>query len=115
VKLVISDAHGAIAAAVEKILPDASWQACRIHFGRNIARRVRPPKRQLAMAAFSAIFIQPDRERAVSAYHSFAEAMERLDPRLADYADDREVELTAFANFPPAHWRKIWSTNCWSG
>ncbi len=61
VKLVISDAHSSIAAAVERILPDASWQACRIHFGRNIARRIRPGKRQLAMAAFAAIFIQPDR------------------------------------------------------
>ena len=56
VKLVISDAHSAIAAAVERILPDAAWQACRIHFGRNIARRVRPSQRRLAMAAFASIF-----------------------------------------------------------
>ena len=111
VKLVISDAHAAIASAVQKLLPDAAWQACRIHFGRNIARRVRPGQRQLALAAYSAIYVQPDRERAKSACHAFAEAMERLDPRLGDYVDDREVELTAFADFPPAHWRKIWSTN----
>ena len=65
----------------QKLLPDAGWQACRIHFGRNIARRVRPGKRQLALAAYSAIYIQPDRERAVSACHAFAAAMERLDPR----------------------------------
>ena len=103
VKLVISDAHAAIASAVQKLLPDAAWQACRIHFGRNIARRVRPGQRQLALAAYSAIYVQPDRERAKSACHAFAEAMERLDPRLGDYVDDREVELTAFADFPPAH------------
>lgn len=24
---------------------------------------------------------------------------------------DAKTDLTAFADFPPAHWRKIWSTN----
>ncbi|MCP2353017.1 transposase-like protein [Nonomuraea thailandensis] len=30
---------------------------------------------------------------------------------LHEAADD----ILAFAAFPPAHWKKIWSTNRWSG
>ena len=112
VKLVISDAHSSIKAAVQTRLPGAAWQACRIHFGRNIARRAGSrPNQRLAMAAFSTIYNQADREMAVAHYHYFAAAMEKLSPRLGDYVDDREVELTAYADFPPVHWRKIWSTN----
>ena len=112
VKLVVSDAHSSIKAAVQTRLPGAAWQACRIHFGRNIARRAGSrPNQRLAMAAFSTIYNQADRETAVAHYHYFAAAMEKLAPRLGDYVDDREVELTAYADFPPVHWRKIWSTN----
>ena len=37
--------------------------------------------------------------------------MEELAPHLSAYVADRELELTAFAAFPPVHWRRIWSTN----
>jgi putative transposase len=104
VKLVISDAHAAIKAAVQTRLPGAAFKACRIHFGRNIARRAGSRQKQrVAMAAFSSIYHQADREMAVTQYHWFATAMERVSPRLCAYVEDREVELTAYADFPPAH------------
>ena len=112
VKLVISDAHSSIKAAVQTRVPGSAWQACRIHFGRNIARRAGGRQnRRMAQAAFSTIYGQPDRESAVAQYHHFALTMEKLSQRLGDYVDEREVELTAYADFPPIHWRKIWSTN----
>ena len=104
VNLVFPDAHSSIKAAVQTRLPGAAWQSCRIHFGRNIARRAGSrPNQPLAMAAFSTIYNQADRETAVAHYHYFAAAMEKLAPRLGDYVDDREVELTAYADFPPVH------------
>lgn len=112
VKLVISDAHLAIKAAVQTRVPGAAWQACRIHCGRNIARRAgNAQQRRLAQAAFATIYSQADREMALTQFHHFAQVMEKHSPRLADCIDDREVELTAYADFPPVHWRKIWSTN----
>ena len=112
VKLVISDAHASIKAAVQAALPGAAWQACRIHFARNIAKRAGNRHNQrLAMAALASIYHQADRELAVTQYHWFSAALEKISPRLADYVEDREVELTAYADFPPVHWRKIWSTN----
>ena len=63
------------------------------------------------MAALASIYHQADRELAVTQYHWCCTALEKISPRLADYVEDREVELTAYADFPPVHWRKIWSTN----
>ena len=33
----------------------------------------------------------------------------KVEAMLRDAADD----ITAFADFPAAHWKKIWSTNLW--
>ncbi len=32
-------------------------------------------------------------------------------PGIATMLTDAKVDLTAFADFPQAHWRKVWSTN----
>jgi putative transposase len=32
-------------------------------------------------------------------------------PAVAELLLDAKADLTAFANFPHAHWQKIWSTN----
>lgn len=32
-------------------------------------------------------------------------------PRVAEMLQEAKADLTAFADFPQAHWRKIWSTN----
>jgi putative transposase len=31
--------------------------------------------------------------------------------RMIDDAAGRRIRITAFASFPSAHWKKIWSTN----
>ena len=104
VKLVVSDAHAAICDAVQTQLPDAAWQACRIHFGRNVARRAGNfEHKRIAQAALATIYHQPDRDMAVHHYRRFAEVAERISARLGAYVDDREVELTAYTDFPPAH------------
>jgi transposase-like protein len=36
VRLVISDAHEGLRQAIAKVLHEASWQRCRVHFMRNV-------------------------------------------------------------------------------
>ena len=50
VKLVISDAHQGLKAAVAKVL-GATWQRCRVHFMRNALAHVRKGQREMAAAA----------------------------------------------------------------
>ena len=55
VKLVISDAHEGLKAAVAKVL-HASWQRCRVHFMRNVLAHAGKQGRHV-VAAFIATFV----------------------------------------------------------
>jgi len=49
-KLVISDAHEGLKAAISTVMQGASWQRCKVHFFRNILAHV-PQARKLEVAA----------------------------------------------------------------
>ena len=61
VKLVISDAHEGIKAAVSKVLT-ASWQRCRVHFMRNVLAHAGRQGRRVVSAFFATAFAQDDAE-----------------------------------------------------
>jgi Transposase, Mutator family len=54
VRLVISDAHEGLRQAIAKILHEACWQRCRVHFMRNLLSTV--PK-QATVAAEPSLFV----------------------------------------------------------
>jgi len=60
VQLVISDAHTGLKAAVASTLLGASWQRCRVHFGRNLLAAVPKGHGDMVAAAVRTIFAQPD-------------------------------------------------------
>ena len=62
VKLVISDAHEGIKAAVSKLLC-ASWQRCRVHFMRNVLSNVPKASGPRVASTIRTIFAQPDTAR----------------------------------------------------
>jgi transposase-like protein len=66
VKLVISDAHEGLKAAVAKVL-HASWQCCRVHFMRNVlADAGKQGRREEAITRLvGAILLEPNDEWAV--------------------------------------------------
>ena len=64
VKLVISDAHEGLKAAVATVFAGASWQRCRVHFMRNVLAHIPRADKAMVAAAVRTIFAQPDREAA---------------------------------------------------
>jgi len=40
-----------------------------------------------------------------------ADTLQSSHPRVAEMLREAKADLTAFSDFPLAHWRKIWSTN----
>ena len=66
VKLVISDAHEGIKAAVAKVL-NATWQRCRVHFMRNALAHAGKSGRRVVSAFIATAFAQDDAEAAKSA------------------------------------------------
>ena len=63
IKLVISDAHEGIKAAVAKVL-HASWQRCRVHFMRNVLAHAGRQGRRVVAAFIGTAFVQDDAEVA---------------------------------------------------
>ncbi|TIL83692.1 MAG: IS256 family transposase, partial [Mesorhizobium sp.] len=57
VKLVVSDAHEGIKAAVTKVLC-ATWQRCRVHFMRNVLAHAGKSGRRVASAFIATAFAQ---------------------------------------------------------
>jgi transposase-like protein len=65
----------------------------------------------MVAATIRTIFAQPDATSAVAHLRSVADTLEGKFPKVAELLLDAEADITAYAHFPRAHWRKIWSTN----
>jgi putative transposase len=63
VKLVVSDAHEGLKAAIAKVL-NASWQRCRVHFMRNVLAHAGKQGRRVVSAFIGTAFAQDDAEAA---------------------------------------------------
>ena len=111
VQLVVSDAHRGLKAAVAAVLLGASWQRCRVHFVRNVLAKVPKGSAETVAAAIRTVFAQPDAGRVRTQLDEMAAMLRRQFPQVADMLLDAKEDLLAFAAFPVAHWRKVWSTN----
>lgn len=111
VRLVISDQHAGLVAALGRSLQGVAHQRCRVHFIRNLLAHV--PKGQIEMVAalFRTIFAQPDRESMSATWEAVRDQLAARFPKTGPLMDDAKAEVLAFNAFPRAHWRKIWSTN----
>jgi transposase-like protein len=111
VQLVISDAHRGLTAAIATVVQGASWQRCRVHFMRNVLARVRKGDADMVAAAIRTIFAQPTAEAVRCQLHSVADKLTATFPAVTQMLLDASTDITAFADFPQPHWKKIWSTN----
>jgi putative transposase len=110
-QLVISDAHTGLKAAIAAVMAGASWQRCRVHFLRNMLARVPKGSAEMVSAAIRTIFAQPTGAEVTEQVDKVAAMLAPKFPAVAAMLVDAREDLTAFASFPPAHWRKLWSTN----
>jgi putative transposase len=111
VRLVISDAHAGLKAAVARTLQGAAWQRCRVYFVRNALARVNKAHGEMVAVTIRTVFAQPDAAAAREQLHSVADMLRGKFPAVADHLLDAEADLLAYADFPRPHWRRIWSTN----
>lgn len=111
VQLVISDSHRGLTNAVGTVLQGAAWQRCRVHFMRNALAKVTKGHAELVAATIRTIFAQPTAGLARAHVDTVAKTLQGEFPAVADLLRDAKEDLTAYADFPHAHWRKLWSTN----
>ncbi|ETZ39175.1 transposase, Mutator family protein [Mycobacterium avium MAV_120809_2495] len=65
----------------------------------------------MVAAAIRTVFDQPDAEHVREQLDTIAGMLGRQFPKVETMLREAAADITAFADFPVAHWKKIWSTN----
>ena len=78
---------------------------------RYVLARVPKGQGEMVAAAIRTIFAQPTGPLVRTQVETIALMLEPQLPAVATMLRDAREEITAFADFPEAHWRKVWSTN----
>ena len=110
VKLVISDNHAGIKAAVTKVLTCA-WQRCRVHFMRNALAYAGKRGKRVVAAFIATAFAQDTPKAAKEQWRRIADQLRPTVPKLAALLDESEADVLAYMTFPCAHRTKLHSTN----
>lgn len=111
VKLVVSDAHEGLKAAIVKVLAGATWQRCRVHTTRNLLARVPKAQQSRLATLLREAFTAPNAEKAHAAWRAVADLARATHPKLAEAMDEAENDVLAYMDFPAAHRTKLHSTN----
>ncbi len=111
VRLVISNAHTGLKAAIGIVFQGASWQRCRVHCLRNLLAHVPQGDKAMVAAAVRTIFAQPHRQAAGQQLQEVVKAFVGRWPKAAKVLSDAEEDILAYMAFPPEHWTRLYSTN----
>jgi transposase-like protein len=111
VRLVTSDAHGGIVAAMRRHFQSVAWQRCRVHFKREVLRKVshkvyREVKRDLV-----AVFAPEDRVECLRRGEEIAGKWEGRYPTVAKMLREGLEDCLSVLDFPEHHRRRLQSTN----
>ncbi|MCB4823612.1 IS256 family transposase [Roseicella aerolata] len=110
VRLVISDAHEGLKAAVTKVLR-ATWQRCLVHFMRTATAHAGKTQRRIVSAWIGTAYAQEDAAAAHAQWRTVADQLRPKVPKLAALMDVAEEDVLAYMHFPAAHRAKLHSTN----
>jgi putative transposase len=111
VRLVIADHHSGLVKAVRKVMLGAAYQRCRVHFLRNVFAVIPKDAAEMVAATIRTVFAQPTAEAVRAQLDTVADMLGRQFPKVKAMLLEAKVDLTAFADFPERHWKKIQSTN----
>jgi putative transposase len=111
VRLVISDQHAGLVAALGRVFQGAGHQRCRVHFVRNLLALVPKSHKDMVAAVFRTIFAQPDPATVADTWDAVRDQLAAAFPKIGPLMDTAKAEVLAFTAFPRNHWPKVWSTN----
>ncbi len=116
VRLIVSDNHAGLGAAREALFPAVPWQRCQFHLMRDAMAYVpRAAMRSEVAQDLRVIFNAADREEALRRLDLLVRKYQESAPDLARWAEASVPQgLTVFA-LPPAHRRRLRTTNALEG
>lgn len=78
---------------------------------RNVLARVPKGSQEMVAAAIRTVFAQPDAPAVADQLDAIAGKLGRQFPAVEAMLREAATDICAFAAFPTAHWKKVWSTN----
>ena len=111
VKLVTSDAHAGLVAAISATLPGAAWQRCRTHYAANLMSATPKSSWGWVKALLHSIYDQPDADAVHAQFDRVVDALTGKLPAVAEHLEQARADILAFTAFPKEIWRQVWSNN----
>ena len=111
VKLVTSDAHSGLVAAIGATLPGASWQRCRTHYAANLMSTCPKSSWPWVKTMLHSVYDQVDADAVHAQFDRLLDAVADKLPAVADHLEAARADVLAFTAFPKEVWRQIWSNN----
>ena len=112
VRLVISDGHDGLKAAMKSIFPGVPWQRCQTHLQRNAVAYI--PKVEMRKSVASDIrniFNAPDREEADRLLGKAVAKYSKIASKLAVWMEENIPDGLTVFNLPEKHRRRLRTTN----
>jgi transposase-like protein len=111
VALVTSDAHRGLVEAIGATLHGAAWQRCRTHYAANLMSVTPKAQPGWVKAILHSVYDQPDATSVRAQFNRLLDAITDTLPAVAEHLDTARADILAFAAFPKAIWRQIWSND----
>lgn len=110
-KLIISDAHSGLVAAIQESFPGSSWQRCKVHFMRNILAYVPQKEKKSFAAVRKEIWLAPTAELARKRAYDIMDTYAKRFPKAVQCLENGLEDSLTFYAFPKLDARKISSSN----
>ncbi len=111
VRLVTSDAHAGLKAAIDRHFQGASWNRCQVHFTRDLVGMVGLGRRRELTADLREVFAATTREQALATAETVAARWGSSHPAVARLLEEAIEDCLACLAFPLAHRPRIRTTN----
>ena len=111
IKLVVSDAHSGIRAAIARHFQGLGWQRCRVHYKREMGRKVSCKKLKELNRELACVFAGEGKAECLKRGEEMALLWEKSCPAVAAMLRESLEDCLTVESFPEHHRKRLRSTN----
>ena len=111
VRLIVSDAHGGIRAALRRHFQAVAWQRCQVHFKRELCAKVSYRRGKELMRDLSGVLAPQEKVECLRRGQEMAMKWEAAYPAVGRMLRDGLEECLTVLSFPQQHRMRLTSTN----
>jgi len=112
VKLLISDDHCGLKAALRAVMPTVPWQRCLFHLAQNAqAYAPNQPMRKEIAQTVRDVYQALDREEGERRIKEAIKKYEKRIPKFCEWLEENGAEGMTYYSHPREHWKKIRTVN----